>query len=81
VALNLPYREGFIKNRYIARTFIMPGQKLRQKTIKQKLNPIKSEFMGKRVILVDDSIVRGTTRRGPYYHSSSPQSCSYGESL
>ena len=68
MALNLPYREGFIKNRYIARTFIMPGQKLRQKTIKQKLNPIKSEFMGKRVILVDDSIVRGTTRREAYCH-------------
>ncbi len=59
--LNLPYREGFVKNRYIARTFIMPGQEARRKTVRLKLNTIKSEFTGKNVLLVDDSIVRGTT--------------------
>jgi amidophosphoribosyltransferase len=59
--LDRPFREGFIKNRYIARTFIMPGQEARQKSIRLKLNTIKNEFAGKNVLLVDDSIVRGTT--------------------
>jgi amidophosphoribosyltransferase len=61
--LNLPYRDALVKNRYVGRTFIMPGQALRKQSIRRKLNPIPKVFQGKNVLLVDDSIVRGTTIR------------------
>ncbi len=59
--LGVEYREGFFKNRYVGRTFIMPGQAVRKKSVRQKLNAMSIEFKGKNVLIVDDSIVRGTT--------------------
>ncbi|ABM03733.1 amidophosphoribosyltransferase [Psychromonas ingrahamii 37] len=85
--MGLPYRQGFVKNRYIGRTFIMPGQTQRRNAVRRKLNPITSEFKDKAVLLVDDSIVRGTTSeqivemvrdagaKKVYFASAAPQVC------
>ena len=61
--LGIEYREGFFKNRYVGRTFIMPGQQKRKKSVRQKLNAMSAEFRNKNVLIVDDSIVRGTTSK------------------
>jgi amidophosphoribosyltransferase len=61
--LGVPYREGFVKNRYIGRTFLMPGQSVRKDSVRKKLNTIESEFFGKTVLIVDDSVVRGNTSK------------------
>ena len=87
IELGIPYRQGFVKNRYIGRTFIMPGQTQRRKAVRRKLNTINAEFKGKAVLLVDDSIVRGTTSEQivemvrdagatkVYFASAAPQVC------